>query len=123
MVRTGWDAAVIRGSTLLIKYVYIVNVMERIGIGNAELGVFRIPLEPVGWPETLSRSEREVVRGLIRNHTHREVACIRGVSEATVHQQVRNVLTKIGVGSTAELVAHMARACSAGLKSESRGSQ
>jgi DNA-binding NarL/FixJ family response regulator len=91
--------------------------MEHMRIGNAELAVFSLPAEPAVWPSTLSPSERAVVRGLLRNRSNREIARARGVSEATVHSQIRQVLAKMEVGSASELVSRLARVASAGTDS------
>ena len=95
--------------------------MEWIRVGDIELGVFSVSLEPAAWPEALSRSERAVVRGLVRDRTHREIARMRGVSEATIHEQVRRVLAKMEVSSTSELVSLLARDRSIGTESEPKG--
>ena len=92
-----------------IENIYNTAVMQWIRIGDVELGVFTLPAGPARWPETLSACEREVAHGLLRGRSHREIADDRGVSEATVDQQLRRVFAKLGVESGAELTRILAR--------------
>jgi DNA-binding CsgD family transcriptional regulator len=83
--------------------------MQRMRVGDVELGVFSIPVEPSRWPADLGPGERDVARGLLRGRSHREIAAGRGVAEATVDQQVSRVFAKLGVASGAELTRLLAR--------------
>jgi DNA-binding NarL/FixJ family response regulator len=53
---------------------------------------------------TLSAREREILLGLARGRTNRELADDLIVSEATVKTHVSNLLTKLGVRSRVQAV-------------------
>ena len=60
-------------------------------------------------PNCLSPAEREVVCGLLRGMTHRELATSRDVSERTIANQLASVFGKLGVQSRLELAARLRR--------------
>jgi DNA-binding NarL/FixJ family response regulator len=73
------------------------------------LRVVSIPLEPTRWPRELTDAEQDVARGLVRGETYAAIAARRATSPHTVAAQVRQMLRKLALSSTAELVASLAR--------------
>ena len=57
----------------------------------------------VAW--SLSPAEREIASLLLKGLSHKEIATLRQVSEATVRQQARGVYRKAGVDGRHELAA------------------
>ena len=64
--------------------------------------------------ESLSETEREILRLLATGATNREIARARGISEATVKKHVTNINAKLGTGNRTEA---MRRALELGLVS------
>ena len=61
--------------------------------------------EPAPMAPELTRAEREVLSGVIRGHSNREIAVYRDTSTRTVANQVASLLKKFGVASRTELSA------------------
>lgn len=55
-------------------------------------------------PPRLSARQRNVLDGLVRGMTHKEIAKILGISQFTVRTYQERLLEKFGVGSRAELI-------------------
>jgi len=85
------------------------NDSQSVHGGEPRLRVASIPLEPTRWPADLTDAERDVARGLVRGETHAAIAARRRTSAHTVAAQVRQILRKLELSSTAELVAALAR--------------
>ncbi|MBE3583060.1 MAG: response regulator transcription factor [Limnochordaceae bacterium] len=64
------------------------------------------PAKPAAGAEgpALSQREEEVLRLIVAGHTNRETAQILGISEKTVQTHRANIMNKLGVHHTAELV-------------------
>lgn len=78
-------------------------------LGPLDLGLLTIDLEPRRWPPSLTPTEREVARGLLRGHGYTHIARDLGCRRSTVATHVRALLTKLDVDSSSELVALLAR--------------
>jgi DNA-binding CsgD family transcriptional regulator len=63
----------------------------------------------VSLPESLSASEREVVRAVLGGRSNLEIASMRGTSAKTVGNQLHAIYRKLDVGSRHELAALLAR--------------
>jgi len=73
---------------------------------GAELyAVLSHPLPTWTVPDTLTQSEREVVRAVLSGRNQRDVAAERGTSQSTVANQLASAFRKLGVRSRAELAA------------------
>lgn len=77
--------------------------------GAIELAVLSVPVEPASWPEELTDAERDVARRLICGRAYADIAEERGTSRHTVSSQISSMLDKLGVASTSELIALLAR--------------
>lgn len=73
-------------------------------MGNAVVGVASTPVAVPGADHGLTEAEREVVAGVVRGLSDREIAAERGVAPRTVANQLRSVFRKVGVRSRSELV-------------------
>ena len=80
----------------------------RLPIGEVELALLSVPIEPACWPDGLTESEKAVARRLIRGRSYRDIARERGVSEETVSAQVTSMMRKLHVDSAHRLVARLA---------------
>ncbi|MBX3231771.1 MAG: helix-turn-helix transcriptional regulator [Labilithrix sp.] len=82
----------------------------RLAAGVDELVLFTWPGSRDSDPSgvTLSRAEREVLAGVVRGASNREIARARFVSERTVANQVASVLRKVGARSRYELIRRFA---------------
>jgi DNA-binding CsgD family transcriptional regulator len=76
--------------------------VERIDFGGAEVYVLSMPLEPE-LPESLSPSERDVIKLALKGVSNAEIAEARGSALQTVANQLRSAYEKIGVNSRGEL--------------------
>ncbi|MFC2968077.1 response regulator [Acidimangrovimonas pyrenivorans] len=80
----------------------LVQVLETVASG------YRIyPDPPAGRrdaPARLSARQRNVLEGLVRGMTHKEIARKLGISQFTVRTYQERLLEKFGVGSRAELI-------------------
>ncbi|MFK7853836.1 MAG: helix-turn-helix transcriptional regulator [Granulosicoccus sp.] len=59
--------------------------------------------------DTLTESENEVARLVVRGLSYKEIARIRGRSFSTIDHQLRSIRRKLSVSSTAELVSLLAK--------------
>ena len=78
------------------------------GLGNASFCAFRVELAP--WPslDLLTSAEREVAVALTRGWSSASLARHRGVSCATIANQIASLFDKLGVHSRTELAARLA---------------
>ena len=60
-------------------------------------------------PDTLTVTERQVLRALLRGATQAQVAEARSVTSATISNQLASIFHKVGVGSRMELAARLRR--------------
>jgi DNA-binding CsgD family transcriptional regulator len=73
-----------------------------------EFAVISLPIAP-DLPDTLSSAEREVVVLVFAAKSNAAIARARGVSVHTVANQLASAMKKLGVGSRADLIAHLTR--------------
>jgi DNA-binding CsgD family transcriptional regulator len=71
--------------------------------------VLSIPLHEPSSTDSLTHSERDIARRILRGDSNAEIAAARGTSVRTVANQVRAIFAKLHVCSRAELVARIAR--------------
>jgi DNA-binding CsgD family transcriptional regulator len=74
-------------------------------LGTGQMVIFSYPVPELHLPRELTRSEREVVLGVLRGRTNRQIARDRSTAPRTVANLLARVFRKLGVGSRAELVA------------------
>jgi len=63
-------------------------------------------------PDTLTASEREVLRAVLNGATQAQVAEAREVATATVANQLASIFRKLGVSSRIEIAARLSRSSS-----------
>jgi DNA-binding CsgD family transcriptional regulator len=78
-------------------------------LDGVSVGVLSVEREPTWYPEALSPAERDVALGLYVGETYEEIATRRQTRVSTVASQVTIIFGKLGVDSTSELVAMLAR--------------
>jgi DNA-binding NarL/FixJ family response regulator len=93
------------GASTLLAAIRALSAGESITTGPSAAGA--MPREPVQGA-LLSAREREVVRGLVRGHTGREMAAALGISKSSADTYRARVFRKLGVDSRAELIARVA---------------
>lgn len=79
-----------------------------LSIGGVRALVIDLPIEGFELPDTLTESEREVVRLLAQGLSNEDIAEARGRSARTIANQLASVYRKCGVYSRTELLAKLA---------------
>ena len=69
--------------------------------------IIRMP-KPASVPVQLSPREREIVRLVALGHSNKIIADVLSISSWTVSTHLRRIFSKLGVGSRAAMVAHLA---------------
>ena len=77
---------------------------HRFEVDGAEFAVLSFAHGSTELPGTLTPSERDVCRLLLRGSSNAEIASERGVSKRTVANQVASILKKLGARSRADVV-------------------
>ncbi|MCK6552168.1 LuxR C-terminal-related transcriptional regulator [Myxococcota bacterium] len=82
--------------------------VSRLDADGEALLVITYPLDAVIARAELTPAERAIVEALLAAKATAEIAAERGRSERTIANQIASIYRKLGVGSRAELTAHLA---------------
>ena len=88
------------------------QILFDLEVDGARYLIVRLP-EDSQRPVQLSPREREIVRLVALGHPNKIIADVLSISSWTVSTHLRRIFAKLGVGSRAAMVAHVARTASA----------
>ena len=77
---------------------------SKTAIQNALCPLGTAPIPPNPAPVELTNREREIVVGVAKGHSHKQIAAALSISPKTVETHRRNVMHKLGLKSAAKLV-------------------